>query len=388
MLQPLSQLHTGLHGNCNLACPFCSSIEQGKTGALSETAWRSLLEQAYALGCVKVNLVCGEPLLDTKHLQLFCQDAQLLNISVNISTNGLLLTEDVAAKLKEWGVRRVQISVDYPDERHNAYREHPQLLATATRAMNAAKQHGLILRITSTARSEDVEFYRKMLKFAEANKADELYFLPLRNQAELSVRLPQYFHSICSFLHEQGEKQSIRILVHDPLVLLSPLAARYFDGCQVGNILHVSPNGDARACPFQREPIGTIHRESLQALHEKAQANPHFIHCSDKREYPIDILDQVMLTKSKGLVERRLEDASLAIYDPVADKIHSLNETAALLWDLMEDGTTLATLVSGCMNTYGDTSNSIAFDIVETLTHMVREGIVVETLLDPCTADG
>ena len=54
---------------------------------------------------------------------------------VILVTNGSLLDKEIYLKLKEAGVDRFSISLDFPDERHNRFRRHPGLYAHLERTV-------------------------------------------------------------------------------------------------------------------------------------------------------------------------------------------------------------------------------------------------------------
>src|SRR5690606_24242444 len=77
---------------------------------LSTEEWRSVLQQAGALGVAQVHFTGGEPLL-RPDLELLVRSAREAELYVNLITSGVGLTDDRLRQLIEAGVDSVQLSV-------------------------------------------------------------------------------------------------------------------------------------------------------------------------------------------------------------------------------------------------------------------------------------
>lgn len=130
--------------SCNLACRYCyedreeGCVPQIRTeGALREMSLESLrsavgylLEHDGANGKVSVTFFGGEPLLRFPLLRTAVGEARRMagergkGISFSITTNGTLLTPEIAGFLKENGIS-VCLSIDGPREIHDRNRPYP-----------------------------------------------------------------------------------------------------------------------------------------------------------------------------------------------------------------------------------------------------------------------
>jgi uncharacterized protein len=129
--------------SCNLACRYCyedreegcipPAEEGGTPRQMSPESLREsigfLLEQSGASRKVSVVLFGGEPLLRFPLLRTAVQEARAManargkEISFSLTTNGTLLTREIAGFLKENGVS-VCVSVDGPREVHDVNRPY------------------------------------------------------------------------------------------------------------------------------------------------------------------------------------------------------------------------------------------------------------------------
>ena len=103
---------------CNFCCPYCRPAEitpQSQTQLLSVDEWMTVLGAFHRLGVKAVRLTGGEPLLYPHIEELLTRINQTGWFEdISMTTNGSLLASR-AAKLKELGLNRVNISLDSLD---------------------------------------------------------------------------------------------------------------------------------------------------------------------------------------------------------------------------------------------------------------------------------
>ena len=98
---------------------------------------RSVLGQLTAMGVFTLSFVGGEPLVQKDNVKIISAcDTDLTNLF--IFTNGSRL-ELMARDLKRAGLKRLYVSLEYPDrQRHDAYTGYNGLYDTALRGVRAA----------------------------------------------------------------------------------------------------------------------------------------------------------------------------------------------------------------------------------------------------------
>ncbi|HYN01878.1 MAG TPA: radical SAM protein [Vicinamibacteria bacterium] len=121
--------------NCNARCQHC---HRGEAVTESLATPQKLLQVCRELRPLVAILSGGEPLLRADLLEIVrTLKAGAAPVRVFINTNGALLTLPRFADLVDAGVDEVLISLDYPDERHDAFRAIPGLFGRI-RALLAA----------------------------------------------------------------------------------------------------------------------------------------------------------------------------------------------------------------------------------------------------------
>ena len=117
------QLDIELNSSCNLNCPMCpisaeSNKGKGKSTWFSFDRYKEIVIDGVnnGLKAVKLNYI-NEPLIrdDLYKFIEFADEAGVLDIY--LSTNGLLMDEDVSKKLIKSGLTRIQISIDSVTEK-------------------------------------------------------------------------------------------------------------------------------------------------------------------------------------------------------------------------------------------------------------------------------
>ena len=116
IIQPRLQLVAWeITRSCNLFCAHCrgSASAAQYSGELSTEECFRLIDQILEVGKPIIILTGGEPLARSDVFAIG-KYAVANGLRVVMGTNGTLITEEVAAKLKEVPVSRIGISLDFP----------------------------------------------------------------------------------------------------------------------------------------------------------------------------------------------------------------------------------------------------------------------------------
>ena len=119
----LNYLRMSITDNCNLKCKYCmpeGNDNNEKHDILSSDEIYKIASDMVDLGIDKIRITGGEPLARKDSLEIIKRVGSLNLKDFTITTNGVLLKK-YASKLKEYGVKRVNISLDSLDS--NKYRE-------------------------------------------------------------------------------------------------------------------------------------------------------------------------------------------------------------------------------------------------------------------------
>ena len=104
-----------LLNNCNLKCRMCNHWKYASYFK-KHHFYYPIIDELAALGCEKIHITGGEPLLYPKLNKLlkYIRD-NYRQIRVSMTTNGTLVDESMAEMLVNCGVRTFSLSIDSPD---------------------------------------------------------------------------------------------------------------------------------------------------------------------------------------------------------------------------------------------------------------------------------
>ncbi len=138
--------------NCNLACVHCraSATTGPHTGELNTDEAFRLLDQIADVGRAIVILTGGEPLLRKDIFEVAAYGSRK-GLRMVMAPNGTLLTEEVAHRLVDCGIKRVSISLDGATAKvHDRFRKVEGAFEGALRGVEMARRAGLDFQINTT----------------------------------------------------------------------------------------------------------------------------------------------------------------------------------------------------------------------------------------------
>lgn len=155
--------------SCNLSCRHCRAAAADKAypGELSTQECYSLLDEIAAVGKPIVILTGGEPLLRTDIFEI-ASYGRGLGLRMVMAPNGTLVTKEAAGKMKEAGISRISVSIDFPgDKLHDGFRGVPGAFQGALGGIRNARDAGIEVQINSTITKLNVSHLPGLLSLAE-----------------------------------------------------------------------------------------------------------------------------------------------------------------------------------------------------------------------------
>jgi radical SAM protein with 4Fe4S-binding SPASM domain len=138
---------------CNLRCIHCyaRATDQEAPDILSTAEARAMIDSAADFGCPVMLFSGGEPLMREDVFELM-RHAASRNMRTTLSTNGTLITREMARELKTCRMGYVGISLDGLEDTHDKFRRHKGCFKEALNGLENCKAEGLRtgLRITLT----------------------------------------------------------------------------------------------------------------------------------------------------------------------------------------------------------------------------------------------
>jgi radical SAM protein with 4Fe4S-binding SPASM domain len=262
---------------CNLRCPHCY-MEAGRAAENELTTGECLrlLDEMKALGTEMLILTGGEPLL-RKDIYDIAQTASSYGLWVVMGTNGVLITDAVAQKMVECGVKGVGISLDSIDpEKHNCFRGGPNAWEYSVRALDICRAHGLEVLVQTTVMAMNYDEIPQLLDFTREKGAwsFNLYFLVQTGRGQqmndLSAAKSEAMLSRLVDMQDQYRPMLVRskCAPHFKRIAYEKgLGGLESGGCMAGTqYCRITPEGDVTPCPYMTVVAGNVRQQPFREI--------------------------------------------------------------------------------------------------------------------------
>ena len=263
---------------CNLKCAHCyiNAKETNSVEELSTDAAKMLIHQITEVSKPLLILSGGEPLLRDDIYEIIKYGADR-GLKMGMGSNGMLITEEVARKLKDAGMWTVAISLDssYP-ERHDQFRGVEGCWQKALNAIKVLKKVGIEVQVNCTVTHQNYDEIEQIMELAESLGVDNfhLFFLvPTGRGTNIEDISPEmYEEMICNTL-EKTKKHKLNVkpscapqfmrVAKDKGVDMS----RWVRGCMAGlYYCRIYPSGEVTPCPYMPVTLGNIREKSFKDI--------------------------------------------------------------------------------------------------------------------------
>ena len=276
---------------CNLSCIHCHAAS-GKPDPheLSLDEGKKLIDQIAAVdGFRTLVYTGGEPLVRPDIFELLTH-SKAVGFANIIATNGTLIDEEMAWKLKDHGVVCNAISIDSTDpDIHNFVRKSPKAFDLALRAIEATKKAGILLQINTTAMEYNMETLSELIDFVDDRDASIMLMYQLvavgRGESIERATLKKSANEKLSMLIAEKQKETKTIIEpvagpqYWPYLLekkgiqngfMLKVAEKVFHGCAAGRgFVYIKSNGDVWPCPFVEVNTGNIREKTFKEIYEE-----------------------------------------------------------------------------------------------------------------------
>jgi putative heme d1 biosynthesis radical SAM protein NirJ2 len=255
---------------CNLKCKHCYRDAGAKdSNELSTQEARDLLEEIARAGFKIVILSGGEPLLRGDIYELISFACRLDLIPV-LGTNGTLINQAVAKRLKEAGLKRAGISLDSVDsEIHDEFRQQNGAWKRTIQGMQACKGVGLDFQIHTTVTQYNWEETEQVTDLAcqLGACAHHIFFLvPTGRGKEIedAIISSQDYETLLRRILEKQKTVNLELkpVCAPQFVRIAEqmnLNIRFQRGCLAGlSYCCILPNGDVHPCPYLPIRLGNV----------------------------------------------------------------------------------------------------------------------------------
>jgi len=266
---------------CNLRCMHC--YQRADRSALNELTTKEKMKVVKDLaeaGVVSIAFSGGEPLMSRDFYRV-AAEAKERGMYVALATNGTLITQRVARRLKESGVEYVEVSLDAATpEVHDKFRGIPGSFEKTMRGIKNCVKEGFFTCIATAVTKLNLHEIPRLVRLARdvgAKRFITFNFIPVGRAEDISELdlTPDQREELLKLLFRKSKEDGIEILSTAPQFARVCLAmsrgravapthfyvgqpswdlhvlAEFIGGCGAGRLYGaLQPNGDVTPCVF------------------------------------------------------------------------------------------------------------------------------------------
>ncbi len=204
---------------CNLNCIHCRA-ESGETspgGEITLDEYKKLFQDIASFAKPIIILTGGEPLLRPDILDIASSAAEQ-GFRVALSTNGTLVTEDLARNMVEVGVRSASISIDGSTAQiHDDFRKQPGAFEASLNGYRILTRAGMKVQVNTSLtkrNADDLDEIFKLVKKLDVAAWHVFMLVPMgRGEAIADKELidAQGYEDILNYIYEKNRDEDFEI---------------------------------------------------------------------------------------------------------------------------------------------------------------------------------
>lgn len=261
---------------CNLKCKHCV-YDSGSLNMpdMALDTVKTLANGFKKMGINEIHITGGEPLLN-KDFFVIASYLRSKGFRVRMQTNGMVVTNDIAKKVKETGIEYVLISIDGTKDFHNSFRKSKLSFDKAVKAVEIFKSAGVPVGVTTVLCKDNVSEIEKTIELVNSLHADQHSFFYLtpngrgKNIKENILSLEEWKNVksvIENTLKKLNCKHKIRIqdVYKESQKQYGKNQVNKFSTCRNDNCLVLS-NGDVYHCVLfvhTQYSLGNIYKQDI-----------------------------------------------------------------------------------------------------------------------------
>lgn len=270
-----------LSENCNLKCLHCYQENHKPVQLKYEqlldiyNQYKELLKKLKMKG--HINITGGEPLCNPhlfKILELIKKDSE--NITFSILTNGTLINEEIAKKIKSYNPYYVQVSLEGGRKTNDYIRGTGTYKRIAQGIINLKKQD-IFTSISFTATKLNYKEFPKVVKYARKYKVNNVWsdrYIPLGDSEDKDLALNfeetrEYLNIMNNERNKLMDKKNNITTISMYRALQFQMANEFAYGCTAGDtLLTVMENGDLVPCRRMPIVVGNLLENNMYDLYK------------------------------------------------------------------------------------------------------------------------
>ena len=263
---------------CNLKCSHCyiNAKETKMVDELSTDAAKMLIHQLTEVSRPLLILSGGEPLLREDIYEIIRYGADR-GLRMGMGSNGMLIDDEVARRLKDAGMWTVAVSLDSSiPERHDEFRGVKGCWEHAVNAIKALKKVGIQVQVNSTVTRQNYDEVDDIMAMVEDLGVDNfhLFFLvPTGRGTDIEDITPRMYEDMITSTLAKTTKYKLNVkpscapqfmrVAKEQGVDMS----RWVRGCMAGlYYCRIYPSGEVTPCPYMQVSLGNIRERSFKDI--------------------------------------------------------------------------------------------------------------------------
>jgi len=263
---------------CNMKCSHCyiNATEKKLDNELTTQEAKNLMDQICQVSKPLLILSGGEPLLRSDIFELI-EYGSSNGLKIGLGSNGSLIDDDVAAKLKAAGIATVSISLDsHIPAQHDEFRGVVGAWEKAVNACKALRKNNVLVQVNTTLTHENYDQIDDIMSLAEEIGVENfhLFFLvPTGRGTKLTDISPQKYEDMITntFAKVSKHKLNVRPSCAPQFMRIAKGMGldmrQWVRGCLAGlYYCRIYPNGDVTPCPYLPIKLGNVREKSFKEI--------------------------------------------------------------------------------------------------------------------------
>lgn len=270
--QPLRYVDFAVDYDCNLKCAHCfkTTLETNQSRPrLTVEDYRRIARECQDLGAIHLSLQGGEVTL-LKNLESLVRSMSPHRSLFSLTTNGTMITPQLARNLRSWGVDQLNISIDsFVPEEHDHFRGVKGSWQRTFDGLQTARKTGLGVQINTTVSKFNL-YTPGFLQLVD-------YAIRERIILNIVLAAPSgNWDGKFNATLDDADMRCVRALIQStPYVRQDMDSIVLGRGCPaIKEAIYITPFGDVLSCPFIHVSFGNLHDEPLKAIIDRALNYP------------------------------------------------------------------------------------------------------------------
>jgi radical SAM protein with 4Fe4S-binding SPASM domain len=263
---------------CNMKCSHCyiNATDKKLEDELTTEEAKKVIDQIHQVSSPLLILSGGEPLMRPDIFELIEYGAKK-GMKIGLGSNGYLIDEAVAKKLKAAGIATVSISLDSNiPAQHDEFRGVPGAWEKAVDACKALRKEGVLVQVNTTLTHDNYNQIDEIMSLAETVGVENfhLFFLvPTGRGVKLTDISPQKYEDMITNTFAKVHKHRLNVRPSCAPQFMRIAQGMGLDmrqwmrGCLAGmHYCRIYPNGDVTPCPYLPIKLGNIKEQSFKDI--------------------------------------------------------------------------------------------------------------------------